>query len=129
MILDTVVARRVKSIIIIDRHFVCLRPTADGPPTRAQIDLNMHHIMLLNLPRLVVFRTVKDQIARPQLILLQFNRQSVKLVALIPMPKLEAKVTLQVTHSLPHERATVEEERRAVQRVRLMPVALGIRHP
>ena len=65
VILDTVVARRVKSIIIIDRHLICLRPTADGPPTRAQIDLNMHHIMLLNLPRLVVFRTVKDQIARP----------------------------------------------------------------
>ena len=45
------------------------------------------------------------------------------------MPELEAKVTLQVTHNLPYERATVEEERRTVQRVRLMPVALSIRHP
>ena len=59
MVLNTMVARGVKFIIFVDRHFICLGPTADRSATRAQIDLNMHHIMLLNPTGLVVFRTVK----------------------------------------------------------------------
>ena len=63
----------------------------------AQENFHVHHVMLLHVQWLVVVGTVEDQVARPQLRLLQSYRQSVILISLVSAPKGETELHSEVT--------------------------------
>ena len=56
----------------------------------------MHHIMLNDSPRLVVFSTVEDYIAWFHLMKLKINRQRIILIALITGSQSKAKLLSQI---------------------------------
>ena len=63
----------------------------------AKENFHVHHVMLLHVKWPVVVGTVEDQVARPQLRLLQSYRQSVILISLVSAPKGETELHSEVT--------------------------------
>ena len=70
--------------------------TAHRAVAWAQVDLDMHHVVLLDVLRLIVLGAVKDEVTWLHLIKLQADRQRIKLVSLIARAKLEAKMLPQI---------------------------------
>ena len=62
VILDTVVTCRNELEVLVVGDLVYAGSTADRAVARAQVDLNVHHVVLLNVFRLIVLCAVKDEI-------------------------------------------------------------------
>ena len=84
--------------------------------------------MLLHTLWLIVLRTIKDQIAWLQLMELSFDRQCVKLVALVAPSQFEAEFILQVFDGARDQCTAVKEERSVIIRVIGLQVPLSVRY-
>ena len=96
MVLDAVVARRNELVVLVVRDLIDTGPTAHRAVAGAQVDLNVHHVVLLNVFRLIVLSAVEDEIPWLHLIKLQAYRQRIELVGLITRTKLEAKMLTKI---------------------------------
>lgn len=74
-------------------HFIDARAATDRSFYRftAEVHLNVHHVMFLNVLRTVVSGTIEDKITWLHLLFRQLNRQSIKLVGLVAGAKMKAK--------------------------------------
>ena len=88
----------------------------------------MHHIMLNDSPRLVVFSTVEDYIAWFHLMKLKINRQRIILVALITRSQSKAKLLSQIFDGASDEGTAVQEKGCVVERVTRLAISLGVWH-
>lgn len=100
MVLDVEILFRLELKRFVAGHVADARPTADRllPSRRAITNehLHMHHVVLLNMHRLVVVRAVKYQVPRPKLLLFQSDWQCVKLIGLISSTQRETKFYPQI---------------------------------
>ena len=100
VILDVGILLRLELKRFVASHMADASPTADRllSSRRAVSNehLHMHHVVLLNMHRLVVVRAVKYQVPRPELLLFQSDWQCVKLIGLISSTQRETKFYPQV---------------------------------
>ena len=68
MILDAVVAGRNELVILVVGDLVDAGSTTHRAVAWAQVDLNMHHVVLLDVFRLIVLSAIEDEITRLHLI-------------------------------------------------------------
>lgn len=87
VVLDVEVLFRLELKRFVAGHVADARPTANGLLSRRRAipneHLHMHHVVFLNMHRLVVVSAVKYQVPRPEILLFQGDRQCVKLIGLI----------------------------------------------
>ena len=100
VVLDVEVLFRLELKRFVAGHVADASPTANGLLSRRRSitneNLHMHHVVFLNMHRLVVVRAVKYQVPRPELLLFQGDRQCIKLIGLISSTQCEAKFYPQV---------------------------------
>ena len=82
-------------------YFTDLVTTAYRPfivRSTAKENLNMDHVVLLDVYGVEIVCTGEDEIARLKFMLFQVDRTSVILIGLIPSPERESKVKTQICH-------------------------------
>ena len=92
-------------------------------------DFNVHHVVHLYTLWVIVLRTVKYQVARLQLVLLELFRATVELIPLISASKYEAKLNTKVLHCARHQRAAVKKKRCVVVRIIRVEVPFRVWDP
>ena len=131
MVLNVEVALRREAKGVMDAHLASLVATSYGlfAGGAAKKHFYMHHVMHLQTLRIVVLRTIKDQVTRLQLVLLQLLRATVELVPLITTSKHKAKLNAKVLDSAGHQRTAVQEKRCVVIRIIRVEVPFCVRNP
>ena len=88
----------------------------------------MDHIMLDYRLRIIVLRTIENQISGLHFMELKIYRASVNLITLIAGAKLEPKVFLEILNDAADEPTAIEEKWRFVKRIILLSMSLCIGH-
>ena len=102
MVLNTVIAGGDELVRVVVGDLVDARPTTDRSLWRtltAQKHLNMHHVVLLDMLRVIVLGTVEYQISWFHLLKLKFYRQGIVLVSLVAWTQLESELVSQIPYS------------------------------
>ena len=102
-------ANELKRVMIADHVDRCSRANSFLSSLASQKNFDVHHIMLDNCLRIVIFRSVEDDITWSHLFFLQNYWQGIKLVALIPRPQPKAKVFSQIVYSFPDKSTAVKK--------------------